>query len=47
MNVRDEWVKSARLSIVSENYIFCDCDEGCENCQEESEIWEEPWNEED
>lgn len=32
---RDKWIESARLSIVTENYVFCDCDEGCENCMDQ------------
>lgn len=46
MNI-DKYEKDDRLLIVSENYIFCDCDEGCENCREEADFCEEPWDEEE
>lgn len=38
MNV-DKYEIDDRLSIVSENYLFCDCDEGCSNCLEDTDLY--------
>lgn len=38
MNI-DKYEIDDRLTIVTEDYLFCDCDEGCSSCLEDIDIY--------